>query len=78
VVGAVQSANLANIGAEIAWTMRFGYVVHILVSRFSKHHYILSDRSYVLGLAGAFAILFHSFGLPTWGVVLCASIVDGL
>lgn len=78
VVGAVQSANLANIGAEIAWTMLFGYVVHILVSRFSKHHYIYLTGHMFWACAGAFAILFHSFGLPTWGVVLCASIVDGL
>jgi hypothetical protein len=32
VVGAVQNANLANIGAEIAWTMLFGYVGPYLVS----------------------------------------------
>jgi PTS system ascorbate-specific IIC component len=77
VVGAVQNANLANIGAEIAWTMLFGYVVHILVSKFSKHHYIYLTGHMIWVHAGAFAILFHSFGLPTWAVVALASVVDG-
>src|SRR5512136_1533914 len=31
VVGAIQSANVGEIGAAIAWTMLFGYVVHILL-----------------------------------------------
>ncbi len=77
VVGAVQDANLGNIGAEIAWTMLFGYVVHILVSRFTKHRYIYLTGHMIWVHAGAFAILFHSFGLPTPVVIALASIVDG-
>ncbi|NPV39844.1 MAG: PTS ascorbate transporter subunit IIC [Anaerolineae bacterium] len=77
VVGAVQTANLANLGAEIAWTMLFGYVVHILVSRFTKHHYIYLTGHMIWVQAGAFALLFHSFGFATPVVVALASIVDG-
>ncbi len=40
VVSAVQTANLAEIGAAIAWTMLFGYIVHILLARFTPFHYI--------------------------------------
>jgi len=77
VVGAVQNANLANIGAEIAWTMLFGYMVHILVSRFTKFRYIYLTGHMIWIHAGAFAILFHSFGLPMYAVVALASIMDG-
>lgn len=78
VVGAVQDGNLANIGAEIAWTMLFGYVVHILVSRITKYRYIYLTGHMIWIHAGAFAILFHSFGFSTPVVVILASIVDGL
>jgi len=77
VVGAVQDTNIAGIGAEIAWTMLFGYLVHILVSRFTKHRYMYLTGHMIWIHAGAFAILFHSFGLPTFAVVALASIVDG-
>ncbi|HAF62154.1 MAG TPA: PTS ascorbate transporter subunit IIC [Anaerolineaceae bacterium] len=77
VVGAVQNTNLMNIGAEIAWTMLFGYVVHILVSRFTKYRYIYLTGHMIWVHAGAFAILFHSFGFSTPMVVALASIVDG-
>lgn len=77
VVGAVQNANLMNIGAEIAWTMLFGYVVHILVSRFTKYRYIYLTGHMIWVHAGAFAILFHSFGFSTPVVVALASVLDG-
>ncbi len=77
VVGAVQNANLMNIGAEIAWTMLFGYVVHILVSRFTKYRYIYLTGHMIWVHAGAFAVLFHSFGFSTPVVVALASVLDG-
>jgi PTS system ascorbate-specific IIC component len=78
VVSAVQTANLAEIGAAIAWTMLFGYVVHILLARFTPFHYIYLTGHMIWIHAGAFAILFHSFGLPFIWVVILASIVDGV
>lgn len=78
VVGAVQNLNLGNIGTEIAWTMLFGYLIHILFSKFSKYHYMYLTGHMIWIHAGAFAILFHSFGLPTIAVVALASVVDGL
>jgi len=78
VVSAVQNTNLAGIGAEIAWTMLFGYLVHLIFSRVTKFKYIYLTGHMIWIHAGAFAILFHSFGLPTLWVVILASIVDGL
>lgn len=78
VVSAVQSANVGEIGAAIAWTMLFGYIIHILLARFTPFHYIYLTGHMIWIHAGAFAILFHSFGLPLPWVVALASIVDGL
>ncbi len=78
VVSAVQTANIAEIGAAIAWTMLFGYIVHILLARFTPFHYIYLTGHMIWIHAGAFAILFHSFGLPLFWVVVLASIVDGI
>ncbi len=78
VVSAVQSANLREIGAAIAWTMLFGYVLHIILARVTPFRYIYLTGHMIWIHAGAFAILFHSFGLPLVWVVVLASIVDGL
>jgi len=77
VVGAVQNTNLMNVGAEIAWTMLFGYIVHVLVSRVTKYRYIYLTGHMIWVHAGAFAILFHSFGFSTPVVVALASVLDG-
>ncbi len=76
VVGAVQAKG-GEIGAAIGWTMLFGYVIHILLARFTKFRYIYLTGHMIWIHAGAFAILFYSFGLPLFWVVLLASIVDG-
>lgn len=78
VVGAVQAANVAEMGAAIAWTMLFGYVIHLLMARFTRFKYIYLTGHMIWVHAGAFAILFHSFGLPLFWTVLLASIVDGV
>ena len=78
VVSAVQDLNLAEIGAAIAWTMLFGYIIHILLARFTPFKYIYLTGHMIWIHAGAFAILFHSFGLPFVWVVVLASIVDGI
>jgi PTS system ascorbate-specific IIC component len=78
VVGAVQAANQANIGAAIAWTMLFGYVIHLVLARVTKYKYIYLTGHMIWIHAGAFAILFQSFGLNLFWTVLLASVVDGL
>ena len=78
VVGAVQDANVAGIGAAIAWTMLFGYVIHVFLARVTKFKYIFLTGHMIWIHAGAFAILFHSFGLSLFWTVLLASIVDGV
>ncbi|MCL5428844.1 MAG: PTS ascorbate transporter subunit IIC [Chloroflexi bacterium] len=78
VVSAVQDLNLAEIGAAIAWTMLFGYIIHILLARLTPFKYIYLTGHMIWIHAGAFAILFHSFGLPFVWVVVLASIVDGI
>jgi PTS system ascorbate-specific IIC component len=77
VVGAVQDANVGNIGTAIALTMLFGYIVHIIFSRISPFRYVYLTGHMIWIHAGAFAILFSSFGLPLLWVVVLASIVDG-
>lgn len=78
VVGAVQGANLQSIGAAIAWTMLFGYILHIILARITKFKYIYLTGHMIWIHAGAFAILFHSFGLSLFWTVFLASIVDGI
>ena len=78
VVGAVQAANIAEMGAAIAWTMLFGYIIHLLMARVTKFKYIYLTGHMIWVHAGAFAILFHSFGLNLFWTVLLASIVDGV
>jgi ascorbate PTS system EIIC component len=77
VVGAVQSANVQELGAAIAWTLLFGYIVHILLARFTSAKFMYLTGHMIWIHAGAFAILFHSFGLNLFWTVLLASIVDG-
>jgi PTS system ascorbate-specific IIC component len=78
VVSAVQSTNVGEIGAAIAWTMLFGYIIHILLARLTKFRYIYLTGHMIWIHAGAFAILFYSFGLPLVWVVVLASLVDGV
>jgi len=78
VVGAVQDANVGNIGAAIAYTMLFGYIIHLLLARFTKFKFVYLTGHMIWIHAGAFAILFHSFGLSLFWTVVLASIVDGL
>ena len=78
VVGAVQSANVNNIGAAIAFTLLFGYIFHIILARITPFKYLYLTGHMIWIHAAAFAILFHSFGLSLFWTVLLASIVDGL
>ncbi|MEW5784025.1 MAG: PTS ascorbate transporter subunit IIC [Bacillota bacterium] len=78
VVSAVQTADIRQIGAAIAWTMLFGYIIHIILARVTRFRYIYLTGHMIWIHAGAFAILFHSFGLSLFWTVLLASIVDGL
>ncbi len=78
VVSAVQSANLGEIGAAIAWTMLFGYAFHIVLARITPFRYVYLTGHMIWIHAGAFAILFRSFGLSLFWTVLLASVVDGL
>jgi ascorbate PTS system EIIC component len=78
VIGAVQSANIAELGAAIAWTMLFGYVIHLIMARITRFKYIYLTGHMIWVHAGAFAVLFHSFGLSLFWTVLLASFVDGV
>ncbi|MFA9428650.1 PTS ascorbate transporter subunit IIC [Egicoccus sp. AB-alg2] len=77
VVSAVQDANVGNVGAAIGWTLLFGLVIHLLLARFTPFKYIYLTGHMIWVHAGAFAILFHSFGLNTVATVALASVVFG-
>jgi len=77
VVSAVQDTNVGEVGAAIAWTMLFGYMFHIILSRVTRFRYIYLTGHMIWVHAGAFAILFYTLGLPFWAVVLLGSLVDG-
>ncbi len=78
VVSAVQNANIAQLGSAIALTLLFGYIFHIILARLTPFRYIYLTGHMIWIHAGAFAILFYSFGLPLWEVILLASLTDGL
>jgi ascorbate PTS system EIIC component len=78
VVSAVQDTNVGQLGAAIAWTMLFGYVIHVILARITPFRYIYLTGHMIWIHAGAFAILFYALGLPFWLVVVMASIVDGV
>lgn len=77
VVSAVQDANEEQVGTAIAWTLLFGYMFHILLARITPFRYLYLTGHMIWIHAGAFAILFHSFGLPLVWVVVLASLTDG-
>ena len=60
VVGAVQAANIAELGAAIAWTLLFGYIIHLILARVTRFKYIYLTGHMIWVHAGAFAILFYS------------------
>jgi PTS system ascorbate-specific IIC component len=78
VVGAVQSANIAQLGSAIALSLLFGYILHVILARITPFHFIYLTGHMIWIHAGAFAILFYSLGLPFAWVVILASIVDGV
>ena len=78
VVGAVQSANIKDVGAAIAFTLLFGYIIHIILARVTPFKYLYLTGHMIWVHAGAFAILFYSFGLSLFWTVVLASIVDGV
>jgi PTS system ascorbate-specific IIC component len=58
--------------------MLFGYIFHLVLARVTPFRYIYLTGHMIWIHAGAFAILFHSFGLSLIWTVLLASIVLGL
>jgi ascorbate PTS system EIIC component len=78
VVSAVQDANVGNVGAAIGWTLLFGLILHLLLARFTPFKYIYLTGHMIWVHAGAFAILFHSFGLNLVATVALASVVFGV
>ena len=77
VVSAVQDANVDGVGAAIGWTLLFGLILHLLLARFTPFKYVYLTGHMIWVHAGAFAILFHSFGLHPVTTVALASVVFG-
>lgn len=77
VVSAVQDANENRAGAAVAWTLLFGYLAHIVLARITPFRYLYLTGHMIWVHAGAYAILFTSFGLPFVWVVVLASLTLG-
>jgi ascorbate PTS system EIIC component len=78
VVSAVQDANENRAGAAVAWTLLFGYLVHIVLARITPFRYLYLTGHMIWVHAGAYAILFTSFDLPFVWVVVLASLTLGV
>lgn len=78
VVSAVQTGGVGTIGTAIGLTMLFGFIVHLLMSRFSPWHYVYLTGHMIWVHAGAFAIVIHSLGFDLWATVAIASVLDGV
>lgn len=77
VVSAVQDANVGGVGAAIGWTLLFGLLFHLLLARLTPFKYVYLTGHMIWVHAGAFAILFTSFGLALVPTVILASLVFG-
>lgn len=77
VVSAVQTANVGSIGAQIGWTLLFGYAFHLLLARITPFKYIYLTGHMIWIHAGAFAIVYASLGLNTPLTVALASLTFG-
>lgn len=77
-LGAIQSANVGGIAGLVALTMLFSYILHILLARFTPFKYIYLTGHMFWIHAGAFTVLYYSFGLASWLVVALASVTNAL
>ncbi|MEA2255851.1 MAG: ascorbate system component [Solirubrobacteraceae bacterium] len=77
VVSAVQNANVGNIGVLIGWTLLFGYAFHLFLARVTPFRYVYLTGHMIWIHAGAYAILYDSFGLPSGLTILLASLTFG-
>ena len=78
VVGAVQDANVGGVGAAIAYTLLFGFLLHLLLARITPFKYIYLTGHMIWIHAGAFAILFTSFNINNVAAIAAASLVTGI
>jgi PTS system ascorbate-specific IIC component len=61
----------------IGWTLLFGYAFHLFLARVTPFHYVYLTGHMIWIHAGAYAILYHSFGLSTALTVALASLTVG-
>lgn len=78
-IGAVQTESLADIGTEMALIFAFGFLMNLLLARFTRFKYVHLSAHVSFFFAGLIAALLKfNTPLPFWGIVAAGSILLGL
>ncbi|OKL49581.1 hypothetical protein BSR29_01075 [Boudabousia liubingyangii] len=76
-VGAIQSANIQRLGLIFGLTLIWGYLVHLIISRITRHRFIYLTGHMIWIHAAGFALIFHTLQLGDFWTIALAGIVDG-
>ncbi|GAB2541816.1 PTS ascorbate transporter subunit IIC [Brachybacterium huguangmaarense] len=75
---AIAGIAQANYGAQVAWLMILGFVVAILLARFTPLRYVFLTGHHMLFMATMITIVMASAGMPTPVVVILGAALLGI
>lgn len=65
-------------GAQVSWLMILGFVVALVLARFSPLHYVFLTGHHILFMATMITIVMASAGMSTWLVVGLGAVLLGI
>ncbi|MDO4259057.1 MAG: PTS ascorbate transporter subunit IIC [Actinomycetaceae bacterium] len=68
----------AEYGAQISWVMILGFVVALILARFTPLHYVFLTGHHLLFMASLITIVMASAGMPTFTVVAVGAALLGV